>query len=252
MSERNIVISTRTITIFLTLAAAIWLLVQIKGILLGLFVAVILSLGLEPLVEFLVKKRFPRGLAVLGVFVLIITALVGLGTFTFSPMIEQTKKLFTSFPRVVDSVIQHPQAQDYVKHFEEAISQQITKTSGSVLRATLGAFTGIAYLLTVLIITAYLLLDFNRVKKTILGFFPKKDRREVEKTILEIEKQLGGWFRGQFILMVVVGVSVWLGLTLVRVDFAISLGLLAGLLEIVPLVGSTLAGVPAAIIGFSQ
>jgi predicted PurR-regulated permease PerM len=65
-----------------------------------------------------------------------------------------------------------------------------------------------------------------------------------------MEKQLGGWLRGQLLLMVVVGVMVYLGLLALGVEYALPLAVIAGLLEVVPTIGPVLSSIPALLVGF--
>jgi len=75
--------------------------------------------------------------------------------------------------------------------------------------------------------------------------------KRIEKIIAALEYRLGGWARGQIILMVIVGVATYVGLTVIGVPFAVPLALLAGILEIIPNIGPTLAVIPSVIVGFS-
>jgi predicted PurR-regulated permease PerM len=91
----------------------------------------------------------------------------------------------------------------------------------------------------------------EKLGEQLKGLFGEKKARQVETFINEMEKKLGGWARGELTLMFLVGLSTYVGLKLLGLPFTLPLGLLAGLLEIVPILGPILAAIPAAIIGLS-
>jgi len=99
----------------------------------------------------------------------------------------------------------------------------------------------------------YLLIDRENLHKKISLL--TKDRKHLstaEKFITSVEHQLGGWIRGQLILMIVIGIVTYIGLRLLGIPYALPLALLAGLLEILPNLGPTIAAVPAVILAVAS
>jgi predicted PurR-regulated permease PerM len=74
--------------------------------------------------------------------------------------------------------------------------------------------------------------------------------KKIEHVLSSLERQLGGWARGQILLMAMVGISNYVGFLILGVPYALSLAILAGILEMVPNLGPILAAIPAAIVGF--
>jgi len=247
--DRNIVISTRTIFITLMIALSVWFLVQIKAIVLVLFISLILAMGLAPLVERWAKKGLGRGLAVA------LTMLIGGGSVLFilgvglSPMVEQTRIFFQRFPDFVNNLSVVLGLGPYVDRFNEAIFHRFTDASAGVVKATWGAFSSALTMVTVFVLTAYLLLDFDNLRERFVKLFTKGTQKKVAEIVDEVETKIGSWLRGQLVLCVVVGVLSFVGLSLLRVDYALPLALIAGLLEIVPIIGPVISAIPAAVVG---
>ena len=123
--------------------------------------------------------------------------------------------------------------------------------SGNVIRVTVGAFSGILAVFSLMVFTAYLLLDLDNLREAFLFFLPAKPRKEIAEVLKEIEYKLGGWLRGQFILMCIVGGATYVGLLLLGIKYAAPLALIAGLLEVAPMLGPIISAVPGIIVGFS-
>jgi predicted PurR-regulated permease PerM len=105
-------------------------------------------------------------------------------------------------------------------------------------------------ILSVLIFAFYLLLARDKLDDQLLHIFGEKNKTKFGKTLDLLEKKLGGWARGELALMFLVGSLNFIGLTLLRIPFALPLSLLAGSLEIIPSIGPVVAAIPAIVIGF--
>lgn len=181
-------------------------------------------------------------------FVLIVFGVFG---FALAPMITQTQKLFSQFPSLVASLAKYPIFASVGKGIESDIVNQLQMSSKSIVNVTLGAFSSVISLISILVFTIYLLIDFPNVRGFLLALLPKKNRTDAAKLLAKVEGRLGSWIRGELVLMTVIGVLTFIGLNIIGLEFALSLALIAGLLEIIPTLGPTIAAIPAAIIGFA-
>jgi len=257
MENKNLVISFKTI---LTLAISIfclYLLVELKAIVMFLFVSIILALGIEPAVEFLTRRKISRGISIVLVFLVMLLVLGFILTFTFTPIVNQTANLASHFPQLIDNIIKIPGVESWVFTISQRVSESlsnldsVSNTVNSLLKVSLGAFFGLFSLITIGVFTAYMLMDFRKIRDLIVDLFPKSQRDGIRELIKTIEKKLGSWIRGQIILMFAVGIITFLGLSVFRIDYALSLAFVAGILEIVPIFGPILSLIPAAIVAFS-
>ena len=250
MKDQNIVISTRTIFIVLLIGLLFWMAWIIKPVLLALFVSLILALALETAVLWLNSRKVPHGVSVLTVVLAVFILVVSLATVAIVPFVHQAQNLIIGFPKYLDNLSSAPGYEEYAVKFYDALINQISQTSGNIIGATIGAFSGALSTVIVLVFTVYILLDFENIRKKFIGFLPEANRDEIQNLVTRIEKKLGGWLRGQIILMLIIGVATYIGLAMLGLDFSLALAVTAGLFEIVPIIGPILSLIPAVIIGF--
>lgn len=247
---KDIVISTRALLVLLAAILVLWFLVQIGSILLLLFVSLVLTLGLNPLVNQLEKKGLSRSLAVLLTYVVFVLGFLGLFTLALAPMFNQTQRLIENLPTFT-TAINLPGAEVVRQQFVDSLAQGISAASTNVFKVSLGVFSNALAIVTVLVLTFYFLVDFPQLKNKFVRLFGEQDRSKIEEGLLEIEEKIGGWLRGQALLMLIIGLASFVGLTLIGVDYALSLALIAGFLEIVPIMGPIVSVIPALIVAAS-
>lgn len=243
----NLIISLNTIFVTGLLLLLGWLLLQVKEVVLALFVSLILTLALDPIVDRLSRRRLPRVLAVALVFLTFIFAVIFIGTVSFTPLVQQTERLLQSLPQIIDTL----SGQSYGQRVFEALFSQATATTGNVVRITLDIFSNLLLILTVLVFTFYLLLDFDNLTKRFVSVLPKEHREITHQIIAEVENRLGSWLRGQLALMLIVGTADFVGLSLLRIEYALPLALISGILEIVPMIGPILSMILAMTVGLA-
>lgn len=230
---------------------ALWFLFEIRGILIALFIAYIITAALAPSADFLRKKRVPKALAVLIPYLTTIIMLLALIIPLIPFFIAQLQSLLTSFPGYLDSaarIFGVSIEASQVRGFFEAEFATIGKNAVSL---TTSVFGGLFSILTVLIISLYLLGDHDKIKNDIVMLFPKGRQAKIYKTFSQVEEKLGAWLRGQVVLSLFIGSITWLALTVINLDFALPLALLAGMLEIIPTMGPIIAAVPAVIVALT-
>ncbi|MDO8658591.1 MAG: AI-2E family transporter [Candidatus Levybacteria bacterium] len=225
-----------------------WLLLEIKDILAAIFISYILMSALIPFVEFLTKKRVPK---IIAVFIAYFTTLafVIIIIFPLIPFfVSQIQSLFNNFPKYLDKAAGIAGFDIDITQIKSFITSELNAIGKSALTLTSKIFSGVFSTLTILVVTFYLLLDHKRFNSGITGLFPKNLQIKVLQTLAKIENKLGAWLRGQVILSFFIGVITWIALTLLGLEFALPLALLAGILEIVPTIGPILAAIPAIIV----
>lgn len=240
---KKLEISIQTVLVTLAILAGAWLVVEIRDILFLVFIAFLLMTGLYPLVLLLERIRIPRFLAILIIYAVVF------GVFGFSIMsaipslITQMTRLAVALPSVIAKVL------PYWNIDTNTIVAQLTPIGENLVKLTVGIFSNIITTVMVLVFTFYFLLERGRIKKVLADTFGESIALQVVETIRAIEVRLGAWVRGQLILMLTIGVFVYIGLTLLKVDFALPIAILSGLLEIVPNIGPIVSAIPAVLIG---
>jgi len=244
---RKIEISYRTIVFIAIFALCAWFLIQIRSILLALFISTIAAFTLNPSIKKLEKLKMPRWLAILIIYItglgIIVMAISGV----IPPLIDQTTKLINSIPGFFSQF-------KLLGIDEKVIASQFSQFAAipsNVIKFLFGVFSNIVAILGIAVITFYLLLERPNLGRYLDYLFGKEKGKQLEEVIDEIEVRLGGWIRGELLLMSFVGLLSYLGLRLIGISFALPLAILAFCLEIVPNIGPTVAAFPAILIGLT-
>jgi len=115
-----------------------------------------------------------------------------------------------------------------------------------------GFFTGLASILLVAALTFYMVVEEDAIKKMLRHVAPDEYQPFLSRLFSRIREKLGLWLRGQLVLSITVGLLYYIGLTILGVDYAAVLGLLAGVMELVPYIGPLIVGVIAIFLTFTQ
>lgn len=241
---RRIDVSYKTIIFVTIFLLSLWIVWHILDLLLLLFVAVIFMSALSPLVTFLTNLKAPKALAIFLVYILIIV-IVGAGlTVSFTPLIEETTKLAMILPSVLADFLKVGNVDPGV------IQQELTGLSKNLLTVTKTLFDNLLTIILLLVLTFYLLLERENLEKRAAALFLGKEAR-VKKLLGEIEGKLGAWLRGQLVLSFIIGLLVYIGLLILQIPYALPLAILAGVLEVVPVIGPIISAIPGILLGLS-
>lgn len=228
-----------------------WLIVEIKEVLIALFVSYILMATISPYVEILERARVPKPIAViipylgaLAIFFLIVLSLLPF-------FLIQLQLFFSKLPSYLNQDITFLGVVIDASVLNEFASSEFENLGRGALSFTSKIFGGLFSAISILAISFYLLLYRDTVRNNFVSIFTKASQNKVRKITLLTEEKLGGWLRGQIVLSGFVGVLTWMILTVLGVDFALPLAVIAGLLEIVPTIGPILSAVPAIIVALN-
>lgn len=250
---RIIEISHRTIVFAVLFIGLIWLVLQISSIILGLFVAFLLMTALNPLVDRVSKLGIPRSLAILVVYLLVIGIFIAGLTSVVPPLIEQTTNLVNRAPVLFDQLTLWLGNIGIVVD-RDLISQQAAQLGtipANLVRVLISFFSNLIGVFTVLVITFYLLLERKNLDRYLLVLFGQGGEKQAKSFSDKLEIRLGGWVRGELMLMTIIGVITYVGLFLLGIPYALPLAILAGLLEIVPTIGPIISSIPAILLALT-
>lgn len=238
----KIEISIKTVLFAFALIAALWVLGQIVDILILLFIAFLLMTAIHPLVVMLERVRIPRVLGILLVYALVFgvfgASLVG----AVPALVVQSARLTQELPGFVARIL------PYWNIDVTAISQQIAPIGESLVKVTLGVFSNIVAVVTVMVFTFYFLMERRHADQILTSIFGEEVSARVLVVLRNIERRLGSWVRGQLLLMAVVGMLSYIGLVMLHIEYAVPLAIFAGLLELVPMIGPTISAIPAVLV----
>lgn len=237
-------ISHKTIFFIAGFLALLWALFVVRDVIVLLFVAIIFMSGLSPIVDTFQKKlKFPRVLAIGTVYLLLISAIGVLVTLVVTPLLEQTTNLVITLPKLVSSIVP-------AQYIDKSLLQtELGNFSKNALSFTLEIFNSFIAFVSVAVLTAYLLIERHNLDRLISQFFIGREDR-VRRILGKIEDKLGSWLRGQVILSLIIGVLCYVALLAIGVPYAIPLAVLAGLMEVVPVIGPIISAIPAILVAY--
>ena len=226
--------------------------------------AVIFYYLLTPLVDWLEKKRFSRNTAIAFVFSVVILLIIG-GMNYIVPIIQrQVASLIDTWPEYwrnfigqVETLFNIEVLSDFMNQTEDtSVIETLTEQTTSLLNATVGGIGSVIGTITRVFITLftmpfvlfYLLKDGKQIPYRVSRYIPTKARPTVNKLLIDINRQISYYVRGQLIVAIFVGFMFYIGFSIVGLDFALTLGIFAGFMNLIPYLGSFIATIPALII----
>jgi predicted PurR-regulated permease PerM len=277
-------IASRTVLFVFALLFLVWLAVQLQSVLVQVLLAVIVAAGMTPLVDRAARPHRlfgrrtltpPRAAVVLAVYLVLIAAIVLIGSVVIPPVVDDTEALVRSMPSYVDDVeewvLALPQRYPFLPTFGEAelasglvdqiqgfVSQLGSQLSGllgqtlTLLRFLVGFLSGALNGIFVLVLALYITQDSERIVRYLVAFMPRDRQDQVLQTAGRIGDRLGGWVRGQIALSAIIGALTFIGLSVIGVPYAVLLALIAAVGEAIPLIGPIISAVPAVIVASFQ
>jgi predicted PurR-regulated permease PerM len=132
----------------------------------------------------------------------------------------------------------------------QVISNQLTSVP-RLLNVVFSAFSTVIAFFSLLVMTFYLLMERPKIHRYLMWMFEDRTaEKKAEDYVMKIEEQIGSWVRGELLLMFVVGILTYVGLLLLGIPYALPLAIIAGLLELLPNIGPTVAAVPAVVVAY--
>ncbi len=247
-------------------AILLWAAYAARAVLLLIYVSGLLAIGLSPLVRRIEmwrlpamgERRVPRGGAILLIYVVVLAVLAAIMLVILPAVRSQAQALWAALPAMFEraqtslvsfGLLQRPLT------LQEAFARAPMGGSEAV-DTVVGAATGVAGglfgVLTVFILTFYLLLDSEGLFEAFVGLFPRARRSDIRRASTEATGKVSAWLMGQLMLMAIIGTSAALGLGLLGVPYFFVLAVIAGVGELIPVVGPILAAIPAIMVSLNE
>jgi predicted PurR-regulated permease PerM len=254
MERRIIDISWSSLwRIFTFLIFAVILLFS-RDILLGLFMALVISSGLDALVDFLERQRVPRSLGVILIFLLAGIVITITIYFIIPFLVADIKSLFANDGEVLQTFLDKLGNSEAAASFSAAIakfSSDIFSGGYSSVAFFSRLLGGVGLAAAVLMSSFYLTLSRDGVERFIRTVFPDGAGAKALRIYTRSRRKIGFWFQSQIILSFIMGLLVWGSLLLLGVKHAFVIGVLAALFEIVPFVGPIFSGAVAVLVALT-
>jgi predicted PurR-regulated permease PerM len=253
-----------TVTLVVAAIALAWALYLVRQVLVLVYVSVLLAIGFSPFVRLIERQqllpigtRIPRWLAILIVYLAILCVLMGIALVVLPPFVAQARAFATHVPELFERgqrwLVEHG-----ILPEEKSLGEFVRGApAGSDVVSTMiltfwGLAGGMLGVVSVVILTFYLLVDTESVFAATVRLFPKDRRPRVYAVSREIATKVSAWLTGQLMLAAIVGVTsaVWLGL--LGIPYFYVLALIAAIGETIPIVGPMLAAVPGIAVALGQ
>jgi predicted PurR-regulated permease PerM len=220
------------------------------SILVLIFVAMFLAIGLNPAVTRIHRWGAPRGVAV-ALVTLIGLALLAGGVFALvPPLITQTAELIGNIPDYIQNLQRNETINDLVQRYD-ILNKVQGAVNASTVGNTLGGVVGAAGLifgtifnvLTVVVLTIYFMAAFERIKRGAYRLVPRSRRERVSLLTDEILTKVGAYMAGALAIAVLAGVSTWVLVMILGLGYPFALAVVVAVLDLIPQIGATLGAV---------
>jgi len=247
MKPHRVEISHKTIiftVVFLITLSLMW---KLRDIFILFFVCFIFMQALNPYVARLEKLMVPRALAIILLYAIILTFLSFALAGIVPVLVDQTSAFINSLPSMVQNFnFFGASAYDISSQLKilEGLPTSIARTAFSLVSNLFSAFV-------VFMITFYLLMERKNFGRYSFNFFGPQGKDRALEIINQLELRLGSWVNAEIFLMTIVGLLSYFGYLILGLNYAVPLAIVAGVLEIIPNIGPTVATILAAAIGLS-
>lgn len=223
-----------------------------------LFGALLLGLVVEPVIQRLSIWRLPRGLATLLTYAAVAGVLIAIGGLVLPVLVAELTHLQANGPELLHNVVARLQNTPLLQRFvpaPETVIQGLVQRLDQVVRPLLSALAGVGGalldLLFVFVLAYFLSADGASFRHLLKEWAPARYRGRIEAALGEVHALLARWIWSQLAIALYFALTIGAGLALLHVPFALSIGLIGGLLEIVPYLGTALAFILALISALS-
>ncbi|HET9093481.1 MAG TPA: AI-2E family transporter [Solirubrobacteraceae bacterium] len=231
----------------------------IGQVLLLIALAVVIAVGLDPAVSWIIRRGLPRWAAVTAVLAVALGVFVGFLALAIPILITQTEKLATEIPHYLHTLKNHNSFLGRLNahyHLVSGIQRFISRGGSSQIAGGVLGFGQVVLSLVgsvavVVILAVYLLADLPRVKRGIYRFAPKARRARMVLLTNEILDRIGGYVLGNLLTSFIAGIGTWAWALAFGIPYGLLLGFLVALLDLIPVVGSTVGGIIVSLVALT-
>ncbi|OKH19351.1 AI-2E family transporter [[Limnothrix rosea] IAM M-220] len=271
MSERKVTVSLSTLLLIVGSVLLLFLLWQLRSLLVVLMIAVVIAATLAPVIRTAESFRVPRWLAVIGVYLGLISVLTGAVLLVGPTVVDQIQKLVRKLPLYLEILGVLAQSllvrlgmtePDMLNQLNQLFDlQSLTswafKSSQEVLirsyGITRGVIGGLLSLILAFFLSGYMLSGSDKLLAGFTSLFPEPWDKLLLAQVPLMSERMGGYIQGRILVSSILGVVITIGLRLLGIsDLALGLGVIAGGTNLIPFFGPVLGAIPALIVAIAQ
>ena len=256
-TRTQIEIPMRTVARIILTLSLIWLVGQLFSVILTFVIALMLTAALAPAVNWLEHRGVKRMLAVAITMLIMLAGIALLVFLLLQPVIDEGRQFADDFPTYVDKVSSRfdtsvPDLYDRIQETAKRLqANDLVGPVANIISVGRSLFTGASNALLVLVMTAYLLSDGRRIYLWLVRYLPDGQEAKVRRALPEVSNVVSGYVVGQLATSFLFGLFSYIILTAVGAPQALFLALIAALLDAVPIIGATLATIPAVLLALT-
>src|SRR5512143_642791 len=264
-TPRRVMLGTLVV---LLVAIGFLLVYRFRLVVVIVFSGIVVSMAMAPGVDWLHRHRLPRSVSVIVIYLLLLVLLIAFIVLLVPPIVEQltatVPKIESYYRDLKAALVNSPLL--VIRQIAAQMPAQINLTPtlaappaaggaldavGQVLNATGAILNGLFTLTALLLIGFYWTLEGEHALRALLLPLPGDQRESAHDILKEVETRVGGYVRGQGFLALVVGAAALVIYLLIGLPAALAVALLAGLFELIPVLGPTLGAIPAVLVAFA-
>jgi predicted PurR-regulated permease PerM len=263
-TTRRIILGTLVV---LLVVVGFLLLYRFRLVAVIVFSGIIISIAIAPGVNWLQRRGLPRSLSVILIYLVLLVLLIGSIVLLVPPIAEQVTatvpRIESYYQDLKSALVNSPLLA--LRQIASQLPSQLNLTPstaaspaagsldaiGQVLNATGVILSGLFTLTAILLIGFYWTMEGEGAMRALLLYLPNDKRESAREILSEIEMRVGGYVRGQGIMALTIGVADFVIFLLLGLPAALAVAVLAGLFEVVPVLGPTLGAIPAVLVAFS-
>jgi predicted PurR-regulated permease PerM len=264
--ERVVDFRTRTVLRVLLIVLCVAVTLEVvwiaRHVLAWVVIALFFALALNPLVNWIQRRSgLARGPAIAIAYLIVIVVIVAVGASFLPRLIDEVNGFVQALPNYVHDLTHGRGRLGFLEtkyHVVEKVREQVQNggakkllgLSGAALSVTKSIISLIAATVTIVFLTFFMLLEGGGWMERIYSLFSDGSQARVRRIGDDIYKTVGGYVTGNIVISLIAGTSATIVLLIMGVPYAVALGLLVAVLDLIPLAGATVAGIVVSLVAF--
>jgi predicted PurR-regulated permease PerM len=247
----------KVVLVAIGVVAALYFSYLIRSVIGLVLIAIFFAIAIAPAVNWLEQRKVPRWAGILLVYLAIAGGIVGIGLLIVPPLVTGVETLSSNLDDYAEDLRNNPTFREYDDryHITEKLQEQANQlpsrlgdAAGTLRDVTVGVFTRLVQLFSILVITFLMVKDGKRLLEFLYRQMPEVRARRFRKIAGDISDAISGYVFGNFVISILAGLVTYITLRILGVPFALPLAILFGFFDLIPLVGATLGGIIVGIV----
>ena len=257
-------IGKKTLTIYaviLCVTGLLWLVALLHTVVMQLVIALVVSVALEPFVQFLMRRRLSRPWAILTAILVTLFGVVAFFSIIATPLVTQGSSLFSNIPQILNQLASTPGLQtlnntyhliDRLQVFAENQAGNLSSVSGPIVTVVSSIIGGVTSFVIILVFAFFFLLEGPENWRKWMRLLKPEQAKRVERVTARMANAISGFISGNLFISLIAGVVALITLLLLRIPYAFALAALLAVFDLIPLVGAALGTIAIALVGLTQ